>query len=72
MLRVVEHSDGISGAPLFVIADEIADGRVVVLPIDLPWLTLNYGFVWRRGRSFSPAAAAFMARVREIEARLGN
>ena len=72
VLRVVEHSDGISGAPLFVIADEIADGRVVVLPIDLPWLTLNYGFVWRRGRSFSPAAAAFMARVREIEARLGN
>lgn len=72
ILRVVMNSDALASAPLFVIADEIAEGRIVVLPLAPEWLRLNYGFMWRRGRSFSPAALAFMELVREIEARLGN
>ena len=72
ILRIVQNSDGLASAPMFVIADEIAEGRIVVLPLAPEWLTLDYGFMWRRGRSFSPAALAFMALVREIEARLGN
>lgn len=72
ILRIVANSDGLGSAPMFVIADDIAEGRVVVLPLAPEWLTLNYGFMWRRGRSFSPAALAFMRIVREIEARLGN
>jgi DNA-binding transcriptional LysR family regulator len=69
--RVVVHSDGLGAAPYFAIADDIASKDIVTLPIVLPWLSLNYGFVWRRGRSFSPAATAFMAIVREIEQKLG-
>ena len=72
MFRTVINSDGLGAAPMFVIADEILEKRLVALPVDLPWLRLNYGFVWARGRSLSPAALAFMRITREIEARLGN
>ncbi len=46
---------------------EIRDGLLVMLPIDTPWLSLNYGFITKRGRTLSPAAKAFMEIVREIE-----
>jgi DNA-binding transcriptional LysR family regulator len=72
ILRIVLNSDALGSAPMFVIADEIAEGRIVALPIAPPWFALNYGFLWRRGRSFSPAALAYMQIVREIETRLGN
>ena len=32
-----------------------------------PWLRLNDGFIVKRGRTLSPAAAAFMDAVRTIE-----
>ncbi len=38
-----------------------------MLPIDTPWLSLNYGFITKRGRTLSPAAEAYMEIVREIE-----
>ena len=37
------------------------------LPIATPWLSLNYGFITKRGRMQSPAAKAFMDIVRAIE-----
>ena len=33
-------------------AREIDDGDCVLLPIELPWLSLNYGFISKRGRTF--------------------
>jgi DNA-binding transcriptional LysR family regulator len=49
---------------------DIRDGRLVTLPIDTPWLTLNYGFIAKRGRTLSPAAKAFMDIVWQIERRI--
>ena len=46
---------------------EVRDGRLVMLPVDSPWLTLNYGFITKRGRTLSPAAEAFIEIVRAIE-----
>jgi DNA-binding transcriptional LysR family regulator len=46
---------------------DIRDGRLVTLPVEAPWLTLNYGFITKRGRTLSPAAEAFMEIVREID-----
>src|ERR1700722_14763088 len=34
------------------------------------WLSLNYGFISKRGRTHSPAAKAFMDNVRQIEKEL--
>ena len=72
IIRVVVNSDGLGAAPMFVIADDIAEKRVVALPVEAPWLRLNYGFVWRAAATSRRAALAFMQITREIETRLGN
>jgi DNA-binding transcriptional LysR family regulator len=59
---------GIGAALSFQLRREIDDGECVLLPIELPWLSLNYGFISKRGRTHSPAAKAFMDNVRQIEA----
>jgi DNA-binding transcriptional LysR family regulator len=58
---------GIGAALPFQLKREIDDGDCVLLPIELPWLSLNYGFISKRGRTHSPAANAFMDNVRQIE-----
>lgn len=68
---VVLSGNALSAGPRQLIADELTEGSVVGLPLAVPWLTLNYGFIWRRGRSLSPACLAFMQLVREIELRRG-
>jgi DNA-binding transcriptional LysR family regulator len=64
---VVIASDGLAVALPALIERELEDGRCVLLPIELPWMRLNYGLVWKRGRTLSPAANAFMQLVRTIE-----
>lgn len=68
---IVSAGLGIGAAAPFQISREVREGELVLLPFELPWLTLNYGFITRRSRVRSPAAAAFMALVREIEAERG-
>ena len=69
---VVLSGDALSAGPRQLIAAELAERSVVALPLAVPWLTLNYGFIWRRGRSLSPACLAFMEMVREIERKRGD
>ena len=63
----VSVSDAVSLAPLAAITGELASGTLVALPIKAPWLYTNYGFVHLTGRSLSPAALAFMDKVRKVE-----
>jgi DNA-binding transcriptional LysR family regulator len=58
---------GVSAALPFQLARDVADGLCVFLPIELPWLKLNYGFIFKRGRTLSPAARVFLDLVRQIE-----
>jgi DNA-binding transcriptional LysR family regulator len=67
---IVLAGDAISGAPPSMIKEELAAGRLVLLPVDIPWLSISYGFMWRRGRTLAPAAQAFIKIVRGIEAKL--
>lgn len=66
---VVIASDGLAVTLPALIEREIKDRLCVLLPIELPWMRLNYGFIWKRGRTPSPAAMTFMQCVRTIEAR---
>jgi DNA-binding transcriptional LysR family regulator len=52
------------------IARELNEGLLVRLPYEAPWLSLNYGFITKRGRTPSPAAQAYMAIVRSIESEI--
>ena len=38
--------------------------------MECPWMSLNYGFICKSGRTHSPAAKAFMDNVRQIENEL--
>ena len=69
---IVLAGDAISGAAAHMIKDELASGRLVYLPIDLPWIEISYGFIWRRGRTLSPAAQAFVKIARGIETKTGQ
>jgi DNA-binding transcriptional LysR family regulator len=68
---VVLSGDALSAGPRQLIAKELNDASLAMLPLSLSWLTLNYGFIWRRGRSLSPACLAFMQLVRDIERKMG-
>jgi DNA-binding transcriptional LysR family regulator len=69
---IVLSSDAISGAPPSMIKEELAAGRLVLLPVDIPWLSISYGFIWRRGRTMAPAAQSLVKIARGIEAKLGH
>jgi DNA-binding transcriptional LysR family regulator len=65
---VVMRSDTVAVAPLAMISAELRAGRLAALPLQLPWMTTGYGFVYLRDRKLSPAAEALMAEVRRVEA----
>jgi len=65
---VVLRSDAVGVAPLSIIAPEVESGQLVALGLRLPWMSTAYGFVYLRDRLLSPAAEAFMAEVRSVEA----
>lgn len=65
--NIVLASDTIGMATSSQVAEDEAAGLLVRLPPHPPWLHTNYGFLRLKGRSPSPAALAFMAKVRELE-----
>jgi DNA-binding transcriptional LysR family regulator len=67
MLRIVRQTDAIGMASRRMLKDELAAGRVVLLPLDLPWLVTRYGIIQLARRTPSPAAAAFVQLLREVE-----
>lgn len=61
------NGSALSAAIPFQIEREMREGLCVQLPINLPWLVLNYGFIYKKGRTLSPAASEYIRIVREIE-----
>jgi DNA-binding transcriptional LysR family regulator len=68
--RIVASGEGFAALPQALVAAELTEGSLAALAWRPPWLTTNYGFVYRRDRTLSPAAQAFIAEVRAIEAGL--
>lgn len=64
---IVRASNALSATVPALIEQDLKEQSLVLLPIELPWLRLNYGFVARRGRTLSPAAKTFKQLVRMIE-----
>lgn len=67
---IVLSSDAVGMATASQAAPDEREGLLFRLPLQLPWLHTDYGFVRLKGRTPSPAALAFMAKVREVEAAL--
>lgn len=68
--QVVMASDAVGAAPMILIAREVEAGQLAALSWSASWLRLHYGFLYRRDRMLSPAAEAFIAEVRAVEARI--
>lgn len=66
--HIILESAAIGAALPSQIERELKEGSCAILPVEAPWLRLNYGFILKRGRTPSPPAKAFMDIVREIEA----
>jgi len=64
--EIVLAGQGLGAALKGQIEPELKQKRLVMLPAATPWLRLNYGFIVKRGRTLSPAAA-FRDAVRTIE-----
>ena len=64
---IVLNSDAVGAFAPGQLRDELERGRCIALPVELPALKMNYGFIVKRGRMLSPAARAFMEIVRRIE-----
>jgi len=70
--QVVLGSDAIGVAPLPLIEADLDSGRIILLPLRLPWMHTAYGFVYLRDRELSPAAQAFMTELRSVENELSG
>ncbi len=68
--QIVAAGNGLAVALPALVGERITDGTFVTLPVELPWLRLNYGFIFKRGRTRSPSALAYMEIVRKIEAAM--
>ena len=68
--QIVMGGLAVSAAIESQISRELSEGLFVRLPFDAPALSLNYGFITKRGRTLSPAAKAFMGLVRAIESEI--
>ena len=67
---IVIHSEALGLAtPSQTEPDERA-GLITRLPLQLPWMHTQYGFVRLRDRTPSPAAIVFMEKLRQVEAAL--
>lgn len=65
--QIVLESNAFSAATPLQIEKELKQGILSIIPYKAPWLVTQYGFMYLRDRSLSPAAEKFMDVVREIE-----
>ena len=65
MTAIVAESDAIGLMPMSLIAREVADGSLVALPTEAPWLGRAFAIIELEDRSLSPSAEQFLRFVRE-------
>lgn len=70
MLRVVRGTDAIGMASRQMLQDELDARRVILLPLHVPWVVTRYGIIQLARRTPSPAAAAFVEVLRQVEAEV--
>lgn len=70
MRQIVIESDAVGIATRRQVVHQLDAGTIVPLPLDLPWLRTDYGFIRLARRTPSPAMLAFMELTREAERSL--
>jgi DNA-binding transcriptional LysR family regulator len=70
VLQIVQHSDAVSAGLPSQIEQDVALGRLVRLPLEVPGLQTGYGIIRLAHRTLSPAADLFVEQLREVEREL--
>lgn len=68
--RIVVESDAIGMAVMSQIQEDLALGRLVVLPLKIDWLFTNYGVIRLANRTLAPAVKTFIEILREAESEI--
>ncbi|WP_371037779.1 LysR family transcriptional regulator [Rhodosalinus sp. FB01] len=69
MTAAVRNERAISAAPPAFIRDEIERGEFVTLPVEEPWMRMEYGLVWHAERSWPRTLVRFVDTLRMTQAR---
>jgi DNA-binding transcriptional LysR family regulator len=69
--EIVLHSDSV-GLAAAIQLEPVEQTGLQKLSLDMPYLHTRYGFIRLQSRSPSPAALAFMDKLREVEATLAH
>jgi DNA-binding transcriptional LysR family regulator len=69
---VVAESDALGAVTLSMIERELCGGQIAVLPLDLNWFRLNYGFVHLARRTLSTTCREYMEIVRMLEEKMAE
>ena len=65
---IAQESDMLVPGTAAMLADDVAHGRLVRLSCTAPAMRTTDGMLYLRDRSLSPAARAFIATLRQVEA----
>jgi DNA-binding transcriptional LysR family regulator len=69
-MEAVAVSDAFGIEPLSVIRSHAPSGQLVAIDYRPAWMHTNYGIVYLKDRTLSPAAEAFITELRAVEAEL--
>lgn len=69
---IVKRTDGIGLGVRVQLAEDVRQGHLVILDFKDARLKTNYGITYLRDRSLSPAAEAFVAMLKEVEAEIAG
>jgi DNA-binding transcriptional LysR family regulator len=67
---IVKRTDGVGITAPSQVAEDVRQGTLAILDLHMSELRSGYGVTWLRSRELSPAARAFVATLKEIEAEL--
>src|SRR6056297_65400 len=67
MVAAVKEGRAISVAPPAFIEGEIKRGDLITLPLSEPWLTMEYGLVWRSNQTWSQSLRRFVETLKETQ-----
>lgn len=70
MKQVVAATDGVTVLSAYLVRDEVADGRLIVLPFDMSWLRVSFSIVHLAHRTLSPLGESFARCVIEADAEV--
>jgi len=67
MVKAVRAGRAVSFAPPALIRDEVDRGEFVLLPIHEAWMHMEYGLIWRRGKSWPRSLRRFVEKLKRSQ-----